>query len=145
MTVQPFQSRVSDDILNDLRSRLAGTRFTAASDAAFWAAGTDPGYLRDLVTYWAHEFDWRAAERALNTYPHYLAEVAGRQVHFVHLRGEVTEGAPSPLPLIMTHGWPSSFVEMLQAARLLADPASSGGDPADAFDVGIPSLPGLLF
>ena len=77
MTVKSFQIRVSDDILNDLRSRLARTRFTAASDTAFWAAGTDPGYLRDLVTYWAHEFDWRAAERALNAYPHYLAEIAG--------------------------------------------------------------------
>ena len=83
MTVKSFQIRVSDDILNDLRSRLARTRFTAASDAAFWAAGTDPGYLRDLVTYWADEFDWRAAERALNAYPHYLAEIAVRQVHFV--------------------------------------------------------------
>jgi Epoxide hydrolase N terminus len=69
------------------------------------------------VTYWADGFDWRAAERALNAYPHYLAEVGGRWVHFVHLRGKVTAGAPAPLPLIMTHGWPSSFVEMLQAAR----------------------------
>jgi pimeloyl-ACP methyl ester carboxylesterase len=145
MTVKPFQIRVTDDTLNDLRSRLARTRFTAASDAAFWAAGTDPGYLRDLVTYWAHEFDWRAAERTLNAYPHYLAEIAGRQVHFVHLRAEVTEGAPPPLPLIMTHGWPSSFVEMLPAARLLAGQGSAGGDAAGAFDVVIPSLPGFLY
>jgi pimeloyl-ACP methyl ester carboxylesterase len=143
MTATSFRIRVSDDVLNDLRLRLARTRFTAASDPAFWAAGTDPGYLRELVTYWADGFDWRAAERALNSYPHYVAEVAGRRVHFVHLRGQAARGAPSPVPLIMTHGWPSSFVEMLQAGRLLADPASA--DRADAFDVVIPSLPGFMF
>jgi pimeloyl-ACP methyl ester carboxylesterase len=142
MTVEPFRICVSDDVLSDLRLRLARTRFTAASDPAFWAAGTDPGYLRELVAYWADGFDWRAAERALNSYPHYVAEVAGRRVHFVHLRGKAREGAPSPLPLIMTHGWPSSFVEMLQAGRLLAEPA---GDRAGSFDVVIPSLPGFLY
>jgi len=145
MRAKPFQIHVSDDVLIDLRTRLARTRFPVASDTAFWAAGTDPGYLRELVTYWADAFDWRAAEHALNAYPHYVAEVAGRQVHFIHLRGKAPEGAPSPLPLIMTHGWPSSIVEMLQAARLLADPAHNGGDPADAFDVVIPSLPGFLY
>jgi pimeloyl-ACP methyl ester carboxylesterase len=145
MTAKPFQIRVSDDTLHDLRDRLARTRFTTASDAAFWAAGTDPGYLRGLVSYWADGFDWRAAEQKLNAYPHYVAEIAGRQVHFVHLRGKAAEGAPPPLPLVMTHGWPSCFAEMLRAARLLADPASNGGDPADAFDVVIPSLPGFLY
>jgi pimeloyl-ACP methyl ester carboxylesterase len=145
MTAKSFRICVSDDVLNDLRMRLARTRFTAASDPAFRAAGTDPGYLRELVTYWADGFDWRAAERVLNTYPHYVAEVAGRRVHFVHLRAAAREGTPGPLPLIMTHGWPSSFVEMLQAGRLLADPASAGRDGADAFDVVIPSLPGFLY
>src|ERR1700722_17976371 len=100
MTVTSFRIRVPDEILNDLRTRLTRTRFTTASDPAFWAAGTDPGYLRELVTYWADGFDWRAAERALSTYPHYVAEVAGRRVHFVHLRGGSSTGAPSPLPLI---------------------------------------------
>jgi pimeloyl-ACP methyl ester carboxylesterase len=145
MTIKPFQIHLSDDVLADLRERLARTRFTSASDTEYWAAGTDPGYLRDLVRYWADGFDWRAAERALNAYPQYLAEVGGRWVHFVRLRGQVPEGAPPPLPLIMTHGWPSSFVEMLRAAPLLADPAAAGGDPADAFDVVVPSLPGFLF
>ncbi|MCC5576480.1 epoxide hydrolase [Microtetraspora sp. AC03309] len=145
MTVKPFQISVSDDVLNDLRTRLARTLFTAASDTAYWAAGTDPGYLRELVTYWADGFDWRAAETALNAYPHHIAEIAGQQVHFVHLRGRGAEGAPAPLPLILTHGWPSSFVEMLRVAERLADPAGHGGDPADAFDVVIPSLPGFLY
>jgi pimeloyl-ACP methyl ester carboxylesterase len=159
MTVTPFQISVSDDVLADLRLRLVRTRFTQPSDAGFWAAGTDPGYLRELVGYWADGFDWPAAERVLNAYPHYIAEVAGRRVHFVHLRGTVADGAqaahsrgdsggrpPGPaLPLVMTHGWPSSFVEMLRTARLLADPGSAGGDPAGAFDVVIPSLPGFLY
>jgi pimeloyl-ACP methyl ester carboxylesterase len=141
----PFRIFVADDVLDDLRARLARTRFTAASDSTYWAAGTDPGYLRELVAYWADGFDWRAAEARLNAYPQYTAEVAGRQVHFVHLRGNGARDAPAPLPLILTHGWPSSFVEMLRAAPLLADPASHGADPADAFDVVIPSLPGFLY
>lgn len=145
MTVKPFRISVSDDVLDDLRARLARTLFTAASDTTYWAAGTDPGYLRELVSYWADRFDWRAAEAALNTYPHYIAEVAGRRVHFVHVRGERAEGAPAPLPLILTHGWPSCFVEMLRVAGRLADPAGHGGDPPDAFDVVIPSLPGFLY
>ncbi|MYW03013.1 epoxide hydrolase family protein [Streptomyces sp. SID3343] len=145
MTSKPFRIAVSDDTLDDLRARLARTRFTAASDAVHWAAGTDPGYLRELVAYWAHDFDWRAAETKLNAHPHYLAEVGGRQVHFVHIRGKRAEGAPAPLPLILTHGWPSSFVEMLRVVGPLTDPAAHGGDPADAFDVIVPSLPGFLY
>jgi pimeloyl-ACP methyl ester carboxylesterase len=145
MAVTPFQICVSEEILGDLRLRLGRTVFTGASDSACWTAGTDPGYLRGLVGYWADGFDWRAAESALNTYPQFTAEVAGRRVHFIHLRGQGGEGAPAAVPLILTHGWPSSFVEMLQVARQLADPASHGGDPADAFDVVIPSLPGFMY
>ncbi|MFD1939446.1 epoxide hydrolase family protein [Nonomuraea mangrovi] len=145
MAVKPFQITVSDDILTDLRARLARTLYTTASDSAYWAAGVDPGYLRELVTYWADGFDWHAAEAALNAFPHYVADVDGRRVHFVHVRAERVEGAPEPLPLVLTHGWPSSFVEMLRVTRLLADPAAHGGDPADAFDVVVPSLPGFLF
>jgi pimeloyl-ACP methyl ester carboxylesterase len=145
MTATPFQISVPDDVLDDLRTRLHRTLFTTASDTSYWAAGTDPGYLRELVGYWATGFDWKAAERLLNAYPQYTAEVAGRQVHFVHLRGKRAAGAPAPLPLILTHGWPSSFTEMLHLARLLADPALCGGDPADAFDVVVPSLPGFLY
>ncbi|MEV0118640.1 epoxide hydrolase family protein [Streptomyces sp. NPDC050844] len=140
----PFRVAVSDDVFNDLRTRLKRTLFTVPSDSTYWAAGTDPGYLRELVAYWADEFDWRAAEAALNAFPQYVAEVAGRRVHFVHLRGRRTEGAPAPLPLVLSHGWPSSFVEMLRVAERLADPAAHGGDPADAFDVVVPSLPGFL-
>ncbi|MGW1616811.1 epoxide hydrolase family protein [Streptomyces sp. NPDC002285] len=143
--ITPFRISVSDDVLTDLRNRLKHTLFTSASDNAYWAGGTDPGYLRELVTYWADEFDWRRIEATLNTYPHFIAQVAGHPVHFVHLQGKRPKGASAPLPLVMTHGWPSSFAEMLYAAERLADPASYGGDPADAFDVVVPSLPGFIF
>jgi pimeloyl-ACP methyl ester carboxylesterase len=145
MTATPFQIRVPEETLSDLRQRLRRTAFTGASDPVAWKAGTDPGYLRGLVGYWADGFDWRAAESAVNAYPHFTAEVAGRRVHFVHLRARGGEGGPAAMPLILTHGWPSSFVELLQLASQLADPASHGGDPADAFDVVIPSLPGFLY
>ncbi|MEV4944864.1 epoxide hydrolase family protein [Streptomyces sp. NPDC053755] len=145
MTVTPFRISVSDDVLHDLRQRLRRTLYTEPSDSTYWAAGTDPGYLRELVSHWADGFDWAKAEAHLNTYPHHIADVAGRPVHFVRLRGRRAEGAPAPLPLILTHGWPSSFVEMLPVAELLADPAAHGGDPADAFDVVVPSLPGFLY
>ncbi|MGW0466687.1 epoxide hydrolase family protein [Streptomyces sp. NPDC003027] len=145
MTVTPFRISVSDDVLHDLRHRLTRTLYTEPSDPTPWAAGTDPGHLRELVSYWADGFDWAKAETRLNTYPQYLADVDGRPVHFVRLRGRTAEGAPAPLPLVLTHGWPSSFVEMLPVAELLADPAAHGGDPADAFDVIVPSLPGFLY
>ncbi|MGH3408615.1 MAG: epoxide hydrolase family protein [Streptosporangiaceae bacterium] len=141
MTVTPFQIHVSDDVLADLRARLTRTLFTSPSGSACWAAGTDPGYLRDLVAYWADGFDWRAAEAALNAVPQFTAEVAGRTVHFAHLRGRRAPGGPAPLPLVLSHGWPGSFIEMLRAAPLLTDP----DDPADAFDVVVPSLPGFLY
>jgi pimeloyl-ACP methyl ester carboxylesterase len=145
MTSKRFHISVSDDILDDLRARLTRTRFTAASDSSYWAAGVDPAYLRSLVTYWTEGFDWRAAEGALNAFAHYVAEVAGARVHFVHVPARRTEGGRAPLPLVLTHGWPSSFVEMLRVARRLADPVRYGGGAADAFDVVIPSLPGFLY
>ncbi|MEU9860771.1 epoxide hydrolase family protein [Streptomyces sp. NPDC047971] len=145
MTVTPFRISVSDDVLHDLRHRLNRTLFTEPSDSTYWAAGADPGHLRELVAHWADGFDWAKAEAVLNTYPHHLAQVAGRPVHYVHLRARRTGHGREPLPLILTHGWPSSFVEMLRVADLLADPAAHGGDPADAFDVVVPSLPGFLW
>ena len=142
MSVSPFRVEVPDATLTDLRDRLGRTRFATPSDATPWAAGADPGYLRSLVDHWAEGFDWRAAEARLNRLPHFLADVAGQRVHFVRVRA--ASGAPA-LPLVLTHGWPSSFVEMLPLVPPLTDPARHGGDPADAFDVVIPSLPGFLF
>jgi len=145
MAPEPFRIEVADDVLDNLRSRLARTRYTQPSDSTRWAAGTDPDYLRELISYWANGFDWRKAEAALNRYPHYRAEVAGRELHFVHLRGTRASNSPAPLPLVLTHGWPSSFVEMLALADRLTNPAEYVGDPADAYDVVIPSLPGFLY
>ncbi|GLY84930.1 epoxide hydrolase family protein [Actinoallomurus iriomotensis] len=142
MSVTPFRVDVSEDVLADLRDRIRRTRFTPASSPEPWAAGTDPAYLRSLLTYWADGFDWRTAEDELNRLPHHLADIGGQRIHFVHVRAA---GGRPALPLILTHGWPSSFVEMLPLVPLLTDPARFGGDPADAFDVVIPSLPGFLF
>ena len=143
LPARPFRIFVADDVLDDLRARLARTRFTAASDSAYWAAGTDPGYLRELVAYWADGFDWPAQETALARLPRFGVRLGGARIHFVHARAAGPAGPV--LPLVLTHGWPSSFVEMLRVAPLLADPASHGADPADAFDVVIPSLPGFLY
>lgn len=148
MPAAPFTVHVPDNVLEDLSRRLAASRF-AARTAPGWQAGTDPDYLRELVAYWRDGFDWRARERELNAFPQYTAEVDGRLVHFVHLRAvsdAAGSGSARPLPIVLSHGWPSSFVEMLPLARMLADPAAHGADPdARAFDVVIPSLPGFLF
>jgi pimeloyl-ACP methyl ester carboxylesterase len=96
------------------------------------------------VEYWGTRFDWQAQERAMNALPHFRADVDGHGIHFIHVRGARGRG-PAPLPLIITHGWPSSFVEMLPLIPLLTDPAAHGGDPADAFDVVVPSVPGFGF
>ncbi|MEV4655555.1 epoxide hydrolase family protein [Micromonospora sp. NPDC049301] len=143
MTFSPFRIDVSDAVLDDLRARLARTRFTGRSGDQPWQGGADPDYLRDLVSYWRDGFDWRAREADLNAYPHHLALVGGRKLHFLHVRAARPAGAPAPLPLILSHGWPSSFVEMLPLVDRLTDPARYGGDPADAFDVVVPSLPGF--
>lgn len=137
MSVSPFRIDVSDAVLDDLRARLARTRFTDRSGDRPWQGGTDPDYLRDLVSYWHDGFDWRAREAALNAYPQYLALVGGRKLHFVHVRAARPAGTPAPPPLLLSHGWPSSFVEMLPLVDRLTSPL--GG----AFDVVVPSLPGF--
>src|SRR5215469_17813255 len=106
-----------------------------------WAAGADIGYLKELVAYWAGSFDWRAQERYLNSFAQFTADIGGQRVHFVYERGKRSD----PFPLVLTHGWPSSFAELLKLAPLLTDPAAHGGDERDSFDVVIPSLPGFGF
>lgn len=141
MQVKPFKIYIDDDALDDLHRRLAQTRWPSAIDADSWDDGTSIRFLRDLVGYWKDEFDWRAQEARLNALPQFVAEIDGLEIHFVHVKGK----GPSATPLIMTHGWPGSFLEFEHILPLLTDPASSGGDPADAFDVIIPSLPGYAF
>jgi len=141
MEAQRFAIAVADEVLADLRRRLAATRWPDEVDGAGWDYGTNLSYLKTLVAYWRDDFDWRAQESMLNQYAQFRADVDGFGVHFVHERGK----GPNPLPLIISHGWPGSFAQMLKIVPLLTDPAGHGGDPADAFDVVVPSLPGFGF
>ena len=140
ITIEPFSVRVPDPVLDDLRRRLAETRFPdAVSDG--WENGASLSEMRELVAFWRDRFSWRRAEEELNRLPQFRAKIDGETVHFVHVRGR----GPRPMPLVVTHGWPGSFVEMQKLIPLLADPGAHGGDPADAFDVVVPSLPGFGF
>ncbi|MGE5828376.1 MAG: epoxide hydrolase family protein [Micromonosporaceae bacterium] len=136
--MEKFTIDVPEAVLADLRQRLLAARWPAPMPRPAWAYGTDPEFLRELVAYWADGFDWPAVQRRLNQQlPQFTADVQGQGLHFAHLRGQ----GPDPFPLVITHGWPSSFVEMERLALLLAEP----DDPADAFDVVVPSLPGYGF
>ncbi|HEY0495316.1 MAG TPA: epoxide hydrolase [Kutzneria sp.] len=139
--VRPFQSVTSDEQLADLGERLPRTRFAPALSGQEWTHGTPPGYLAELVAYWRTEFDWIAAEKRLNEMPQFLASFDDTTLHFVHAKGI----GPRPLPLLFSHGWPGSFYEVSKILGPLTDPAAHGGDPADAFDVVAPSLPGFGF
>ena len=141
MAVQPFAIDIPQADLDDLGRRLTATRWPDQMDGAGWDYGTDLGSLRELVGYWADGFDWRAQERRLNAFPQFTATVDGVDLHLVHQRG----AGPDPMPLLLLHGWPSSFVQMLDLVPLLTDPAAHGGDPADSFDVVVASLPGYGF
>ena len=138
--VQPFTIAVPDSVLDDLRARLQNTRFPDPAPGPPWSQGTDLDYLRALVATWADGFDWRAQERALNGFHHFRAELDGVKVHFVHERSRRGPG----IPLLLTHGWPSAFVELLPLVPLLTDPEAHGLD-GPAFDLVIPSLPGYGF
>ncbi|MGO8947010.1 MAG: epoxide hydrolase family protein [Ktedonobacterales bacterium] len=141
MNIQPFTIAIPQTTLDDLHQRLALTRWPDEILASGWDYGANLTYMKDLVRYWQTTFDWRSQERVLNTFLHFRATIDDLNIHFVHERGK----GPNPLPIILTHGWPSSFVEMLKILPLLTDPARYEGDPTDAFDVVVPSLPGYGF
>ena len=141
MTVTPFAVETPEAALDDLRERLRRTRWPDEVSGAGWEYGADLAYMRELCDYWADGFDWRRQERVINAFPQFRVRLDGLGIHFVHERGK----GPRPIPLLVTHGWPSSFVEMLKLVPLLADPARHGGDPADSFDVIVPSVPGFGF
>lgn len=140
MTPQPvpFTLHFPDAALADLRERLARTRFPDQAPDAPWAYGTDVGYLRELVDYWRDRFDWRAEEARLNAFPQFKVALHDIDVHFLKVEGR----GPKPLPLLLSHGWPGSVFEFMDILPMLTDPARFGGDPADAFTVIAPSLPG---
>jgi microsomal epoxide hydrolase len=135
---QSFTLRVPDAAIADLRERLARTRFPDQAPGEAWAYGTDVGYLQELAEYWLSTFDWRAEEARLNAFPQYKVPLAGIDLHFLH----VPRKGPAPCPLLLLHGWPGSVFEFFELIPRLTDPASFGGDPADAFTVVAPSLPG---
>jgi pimeloyl-ACP methyl ester carboxylesterase len=138
MKPTPFQLRVSDEAIADLRQRLARTRFPDRAPGAPWTYGTDVDYLRQLVGYWREHFDWRAQESRLNAFAQFTVPLHGIELHYLHVPGQ----GPRPLPLLLSHGWPGSVFEFLELIPRLTDPARFGGDPADAFTVVAPSLPG---
>ena len=141
MKVRPFTIAVENSVLDDLRQRLADTRWPDEIPNTGWDYGSNLTYIKELVDYWRTDFDWRAQEAKLNAFNHFKSEVDGLDIHFIHEKGK----GPNPIPLIITHGWPSCFFEMTKIIPLLADPASYGGDAADSFDVVAPSLPGFGF
>jgi pimeloyl-ACP methyl ester carboxylesterase len=141
MTKEKFTVAIPDNVLDDLRERLARTRFAPDFANADWTFGTEANYLKELVAYWRDRFDWRAVEREMNGYAHYRTTIDGMPIHFIHEPGK----GPKPIPIIMSHGWPWTFWDLHKVIRPLADPAAHGGDARDAFDVIVPSLPGYGF
>lgn len=137
----PFILRTPPAVLDDLRARLRATRWPDAPEDAGWSLGTDVDYLRDLVAYWAGGYDWPAREAELARLPHLRVSLGGLGIHVVHARAVAPTGPV--LPLVLTHGWPDSFWRYTKVIDLLTDPAAHGADPADAFDVVVPDVPGF--
>jgi pimeloyl-ACP methyl ester carboxylesterase len=133
----PFEIRVHDDVLADLAVRLEATRLPPEQGPSGWDAGASPAYLRELLAYWRQGYDWRAQEAKLNSFRQMRVEVDFADIHFIYERGR----GPRPMPLVLTHGFPDSFTRFLKIIPLLTDPGSHGADPADSFDVVVPSLP----
>jgi pimeloyl-ACP methyl ester carboxylesterase len=136
--IRPFRIDIPQADLDDLRDRLHRTRWPDELPGVGWTRGVPLGYLKELATYWADGYDWRKQEARLNEHPQFTTTIHGANVHFLHVRSP----EPDALPLILTHGWPGSIVEFLQVIGPLTDPAAHGGDPADAFHLVIPSIPG---
>ncbi|MBV9566648.1 MAG: epoxide hydrolase [Hyphomicrobiales bacterium] len=141
MAAERFSISVSDEVLADLSRRLDATRWPDEIENAGWEGGTNLAYMKSLTDYWRNGYDWRREESALNSLPQYRITLDGLGIHFVHQRAK----GPKPLPIVITHGWPGSFVEMVKLLALLSDPAAHGASAEDAFDVVVPSLPGYGF
>ena len=138
MPSHPFSLHVPDADITDLKARLARTRLPDQAPDAPWSYGTDVTWLGNLLAYWQHGFDWRAQEAHLNSFPQVMLPIAGIRMHALHVPGK----GPDPMPLLLLHGWPGSVFEFLDIIPRLTDPARFGNDPADAFTVVAPSLPG---
>jgi epoxide hydrolase len=139
--IRPFRIAIPDTALDDLLDRLGRTRWPDALPGTGWERGVPSDYLRGLIDYWRTGYDWRKQEAHLNEIPQFETTIDGQRFHFAHVRSP-ERGA---LPLVLTHGWPGSFVDFMKVVGPLTDPRAHGGDPADAFDVVLPSLPGFGF
>jgi pimeloyl-ACP methyl ester carboxylesterase len=139
--MEPFRIEIPQADLDDLADRIARTRWPSELPDVGWSRGVPGEYLRELAEYWATSYDWRAAEARLNSYPQFTTEIDGTRVHFLHVRSP----EPDATPLLLTHGWPGSVAEFLGVIDPLTDPRAHGGDPADAFHLVIPSIPGFGF
>ncbi len=141
MHIEPFTISIAENDIADLKQRLGRSRRPDQIEGIGWDQGTDRAYLEKLVRYWQSEFDWPEQQARLNRLPQFRATVQSQQIHFVHVRAKSGQG----LPLIITHGWPGTFAEMVKIIPMLTDPEAHGGDGLDAFDVVVPSLPGYGF
>jgi pimeloyl-ACP methyl ester carboxylesterase len=139
--VRPFRIDIAESVLDDMRARLHHTRWPDRELVDDWSQGVPLAYVRDVAEYWAERYDWRAREVALNRFDHFLSEIDGVDIHFIHQRSP----HPGAMPLVITHGWPGSVVEFHKVIEPLVDPVAFGGDASDAFHVIAPSLPGFGF
>ncbi len=144
MDIEPFAVNISESLLEDMRRRLRSTRWADDFGNERWTYGVERGWLEDMVHYWAHDYDWRAQEAAINRFAQFKTVIDGVPIHFIHVKGKGVAGAKS-MPLILTHGWPWTFWDWKDVIGPLTDPASHGGNASDAFDVIVPSLPGYGF
>ncbi|HEX9025385.1 MAG TPA: epoxide hydrolase [Clostridium sp.] len=141
MSIERFHIKVSNEVLEDLKYRLDHVRWPDQLEGSAWERGTEINYLKSLISYWREEFDWRKQESELNSFDQFRCNIDGIDIHFIHERGK----GPNPIPIILTHGWPDSYIRYQKIIPLLTDPASYGGNPEDSFDVIVPSLPGFGF
>ncbi len=139
--IEPFKIAVPDEVLIDLRERLARSRLPDEVPDTGWEYGTNLAYLKELIEYWRTRYDWRLHERELNRFAHFRAEVDGLKIHFIHEKGR----GPNPKPLLLLHGWPGSVYEFNRIIPMLTDPAADGADAGESFTVVAPSLPGYGF
>ncbi|MFP6628597.1 MAG: epoxide hydrolase, partial [Myxococcota bacterium] len=139
--IVPFRCEIPESVLDDLRERLARTRFPDEVNDENWSYGTDLSYLKELCAHWRDKFDWRAQEATLNAFDQFTTEIDGLSLHFIHARSPHQDA----MPLVITHGWPGSVAEFLQIIDPLRNPTEHGGDAADAFHVVCPSIPGYAF
>jgi hypothetical protein len=139
--IRPFHIEIPDDALVDLRRRIAAARWPSKELVADLSQGVQLATLQALASYWGTDYDWRTCEAKLNALPQFMTEIDGLDIHFIHVKSR----HENALPLIITHGWPGSVMELLEVVGPLTDPTAHGGNAEDAFDLVLPSLPGYGF